>query len=80
MSLHNEIMNIQIDRQKESQAVMSQDEVDLAYRKGHRDARHDAAELSLKYEALIEKLLGALERRHADDYVDSIRQEYNLYE
>lgn len=62
MNLHNEIMNIQVDRQKESQAVMSQDEADLSYRKGHRDARHVAAELSLKAQARIEELEDMLYR------------------
>lgn len=76
MSLHNEIMNIQ-DKAAENNYQHSHA---TAYKIGHRDARHAAAELSLKYENLIERLLEALERRHADDYVDSIRQEFSLYE
>ena len=28
--------------------------------------------------ALIERLLNALENRHADDYVDKIREEYGI--
>lgn len=66
MSLHSEIMNIQGKYDQ------------FEYKIGHRDARHAAAELSLKYEALIEKLLDALEARNADDYVDRIRKEYGL--
>lgn len=79
MSLHNEIMNIPTGMRQEMAAVDTGNPI-LVYRMGHRDARHAAAELSLKYEALIERLLDALERRHADDYVDSIREEFNLYE
>ncbi|ATN92923.1 hypothetical protein QGX11_gp160 [Pseudomonas phage PPSC2] len=74
MSLHNEIMNLECCVPTEC------NDTKMPYKIGHRDARHAAAELSLKYEALIERLLDALERRHADDYVDSIREEFNLYE
>lgn len=79
MSLHNEIMNIPTGQLQEMVAVEETNPI-LVYRMGHRDARHAAAELSLKYESLIERLLTALEQRHADDYVDSIREEFNLYE
>ncbi|UAV84515.1 hypothetical protein PHB09_019 [Pseudomonas phage PHB09] len=76
MSLHNEIMNIPT----KSETLLNEVGSPLDYKLGHRDARHAAAELSLKYEHLIERLLDALERLHADDFVDSIRGEYNLYE
>lgn len=79
MSLHNEIMNIPTSWLQEIAAADTSNPV-LVYRMGHRDARHAAAELSLKYENLIERLLEALEQRHADDYVDNIREEFNLYE
>lgn len=51
--LHGDIMNLQARmpadmKNNESQA--------LAYKMGHRDARHDAAELSLGYESKIESL------------------------
>lgn len=48
MSLHNEIMNIPCKHANR--------ELSIAYKTGHRDARHTAAELSLKYEQYIEKL------------------------
>ena len=76
MSLHNEIMNIQENPENRFNSY----ECPQAYSIGHRDARHAAAELSLRYQSLIERLLDALECRHADDYVDSIREEFNLYE
>lgn len=76
MSLHNEIMNIQALVPAEAH----EEGKTHAYKVGHRDARHAAAELSLKYEHLIERLLDALERRNADDFVESIREEYNLHE
>lgn len=31
-----------------------------------------------KYKEIIEHLLDALERRHADDFVDAFREEYEL--
>lgn len=55
MSLHNEIMNIPTGQLQEIVAIEETNPV-LVYRMGHRDARHAAAELSLKYEHLIEEL------------------------
>lgn len=51
MDLHAEIMNIQIhdDHELDYDAYVS-------YKLGHRDARHAAAELSLKAQARIEEL------------------------
>lgn len=43
MSLHNEIMNIKCDTEG-----MTGINLILAYKRGHRDARHAAAELVLK--------------------------------
>lgn len=79
MSLHNEIMNIPTGQLQQIAAVEETNAIRV-YRMGHRDARHAAAKLSLRYEHLIEKLLDVLERLHADDFVISIREEYNLYE
>lgn len=76
MSLHNDIMNIPVD--KEMVDFLDDHSTKAAYKVGHWDARHAAAELSLKYEELIERLLSHLEDCNADDYVDDIRQEYNL--
>lgn len=75
MTLHNEIMNLNIKSGFDYSEFESKV---IAYKYGHRDARHQAAELSLKYESLIEKLFDALCDRHADDYVDELRSEYNL--
>jgi hypothetical protein len=74
MSLHNEIMNIQ-GKPEQHEFRFSHA---IAYKTGHRDARHAAAEMALKKDALIEKLLDALEARNADDYVERIRKEYSL--
>jgi hypothetical protein len=52
MSLHDKIMNLPA-------RPIAADEYDhklMAYKCGHRDARHDAAELSLKYDHLIEMI------------------------
>jgi len=56
MDLHAEIMNIP------ARAVAA-DEYDhklQAYKCGHRDARHDAAELALKAQARLDKALELL--------------------
>lgn len=52
MNLHNEIMNIQDDPEQH----LFRHSHALAYKTGHRDARHAAAELSQKYDHLIEEL------------------------
>ncbi|WCO82167.1 hypothetical protein vBPpSSYP_185 [Pseudomonas phage vB_PpS_SYP] len=51
-NLHSEIMNIPA----RSIAADEYDHKLMAYKCGHRDARHDAAELSLKYDQLIEMI------------------------
>ena len=48
MNLHNQIMNIQ------TRIGTYNDE--FCYKLGHRDARHAAAELAMKYDALIDDL------------------------
>ncbi|QYW06655.1 hypothetical protein uav_124 [Pseudomonas phage UAVern] len=54
MSLHNAIMNIPVNNLTlRAEAGCPRD-----YKLGHRDARHAAAELSLKYDALLEELSG----------------------
>ena len=54
MNLHNSIMNIRID-EEDLKANLPKASF-AAYKVGHRDARHAAAELSLKAEARIEDL------------------------
>lgn len=60
MNLHNEIMNIQIDTNKIVPKHISP-VGNHAYKEGHRDARHAAAELSLKAESRIKELEEQLE-------------------
>lgn len=58
MNLHNDIMNIPVNiilDGPEGVGNVSQNRY-TAYKEGHRDARHAAAELSLKTEARIEEL------------------------
>jgi len=55
MNLHSEIMNIQIFEEEDLKANLPKASF-AAYKVGHRDARHAAAELSLKAEARIEDL------------------------
>lgn len=70
MNLHNQIMNIP--------TVPGSYNDEFCYKLGHRDARHAAAELSLKYDALIQDLLDHAENFGAGLYVARIRKEYNL--
>jgi len=61
MDLHGHIMNIAVDQAKELQALRYENP--LAYRNGHRDARHAAAELALKADACIEALRAIVEQQ-----------------
>lgn len=54
MNLHNQIMNIPCSETQSRIAVQTKNH--QAYKLGHRDARHAAAELSLKAEARIDEL------------------------
>jgi len=54
MDLHAEIMNIRLD-EEDLKANLPKASF-AAYKVGHRDARHAAAELSLKAQARIEEL------------------------
>jgi len=56
MNLHNEIMNIQVDRVRMLDQLNFVSDYDTAYKLGHRDARHSAAEMALKADARIEEL------------------------
>lgn len=63
MNLHNDIMNIPVNvilDGPEGVGNVSQNRY-IAYKEGHRDARHAAAELSLKADARIEELESSLE-------------------
>lgn len=48
MNLHDQMMNLTVSRSAGNRSA--------AYRLGHRDARHAAAELALKADACIEAL------------------------
>lgn len=76
MNLHNEIMNIQLPKTDGQRYNDMGSDGEYCYKLGHRDARHAAAELSLKYEQLIQKLFDALCDRHADDLVDELKEEF----
>lgn len=54
MSLHNEIMNI--PKNEDTWYGEGTHTMDHIYALGHRDARHAAAEVSLKYERYIRLL------------------------
>lgn len=56
MNLYNDIMNIPADY-SEALRMLSQ----AAYKSGRRDARHAAAELSLKYERALYEAQSTLE-------------------
>jgi len=65
MNLHNEIMNIPTGQLQEMVGIEHSNPI-LVYRSGHRDARHAAAEMSLKAEARIEQLENALRKAQED--------------
>lgn len=58
MTLHNEIMNIPANIVLDGPECVGNVSNNryIAYKEGHRDARHKAAELSLKYDQLIEMI------------------------
>jgi hypothetical protein len=56
MSLHDDIMNIKTHGHIETLP----DPVRIAYKNGHKVARHDAAELSAKYESALNEACSAL--------------------
>jgi len=58
MSIHNDIMNIAVDN---PQLDNMTDKERIAYKLGHRDARHAAAELSLQTEQAAKAALEDLE-------------------
>lgn len=58
MNLYNLIMNIQISIDQSGWLPLEKN----GYAHGHRDARHSAAELSLKAEARIEELESTLQK------------------
>lgn len=60
MNLHNETMNIQCDTNDECTYKYDQEHHHTSYKLGHRDARHAAAELSLKQQAKFEEALDLL--------------------
>lgn len=64
MSLFGDIMNIQINNDSKSiarEALTDSGGVHIAYKIGHRDARHDAAELAMTYDNLVDVLERNLE-------------------
>lgn len=73
MDLHAEIMNIQIDRVRMVDQLNLVSDYNTAYKLGHKDARHVAAELALKAQARIEELESKL-RREEEEHGNTINQ------
>lgn len=71
MNLHNEVMNIPVPNDFDYTNFPNKV---YAYKSGHRDARHAAAELSLKAEARIEQLEDEVDKLKRD--VKDIEREY----
>jgi hypothetical protein len=61
MNLHGQIMNLRADRPSETEVGKS---IDKAFKAGHREARHAAAELAVKADACIEAARAVMEFRH----------------
>lgn len=70
MDLHGQIMNLPARLPKDCAKMATA----TAYKTGHRDARHAAAELALRADALVHELREVLERERergadlADEY------------
>lgn len=58
MNYHDRIMNIQATRVKEFRPQH------VSYKEGHRDARHEAAEIALEAEREIEELKEMIDTLH----------------
>lgn len=63
MSLHDKIMNIPC---KYTRSCFPDEAQLLAYKEGHRDARHEAAEMTLGIEEINAELVEALENLLAE--------------
>ena len=59
MDLHGQMMNLQTPS---ILTFSNEDSPFIAYKKGHRDARHAAAELALKADACVDALRALLDR------------------
>lgn len=57
MSLHNDILSITTDKHVENFPVIARD----SFKNGHTVAKHEAAELALTYENLLDLIEGDLE-------------------
>lgn len=79
MDLHSEVMNIPVPRDFDYSDFHSKVH---AYKSGHRDARHAAAELALKADARIEVLEQALKSIldwQPTQHVQSIFDDHELW-
>jgi hypothetical protein len=69
MTLHNEIMNIQLDEQEQAELGRLGSEAGGAYLLGHARARHAAAELAYAREAELLSVLRRIDREARDQSV-----------
>lgn len=78
MHLHNKILNIPCPYAVK--IAEEHDDPDLAvyYRMGHKDARHEAADIALEYERRLDKLKDELEAIISQDIGPSIRAAIDL--
>lgn len=71
MNLHLDIMNIQVNKDIIANEIGNPRD----YKLGHRDARHSAADLSLKADAYIERLEYYICKMAGDDILSEIKEE-----
>lgn len=64
MNLHDKIMNIRLD-EEDLKANLPKASF-AAYKVGHRDARHEAADLAISYDTRIAELESALTKARED--------------
>lgn len=82
MNLHGQIMNIQVNPDKMSTALGidgGKTPALLAYKLGHRDARHDAAELVLHTDAILARLAELLENAFQAGYNAGAESETRIH-
>lgn len=75
MKLHNDIMNIPSLMSRDT--FINQSEY-MCYISGHRDARHAAAELSLKYQSYVEHLETLISEYEGSGLINQLKEHFNV--
>lgn len=74
MNLHNKILNIPCPYAVKIAEEHDNPDLAVYYRMGHKDARHEAADLALEYELRLEKLKEELDVVIANEIGPALRE------